>query len=108
MVISWSVEVGGCCSGGRSGAIRVLAWATTGPFAGDDDPLLEDLAAPHAPGLGPLQRGGEATLTHGAGVTQLLGLLELAWCVGEPQVGIRTSAGQLGDQSVDGGGRGRH
>jgi len=108
MVISWLVTVECLLFTRAIRRERRSAWTPAGPFAGDDGPLLEDLAAPHAPGLAPLQRGGEATLTHGAGITQLLSLLELAWRVGEPQVGIRTSAGQLGDQPLDGGVLSRH
>ena len=49
-----------------SGRHRVLARAATGPLAGDDGALDEELAAPDAPGLLALEGAGEALESGGA------------------------------------------
>src|SRR5690242_16551810 len=63
-------------------------------LTGDDDPLVEDLAAPDAPRLPPIDGRGQAALTDRAGRAQRLGLFQLDRALGEPQVGIARSAGQ--------------
>ena len=56
---------------------RVLARTATGPLAGDDDALDEQLAAPDAPGLPALERAGEALDACRAVPAEGLGVLDV-------------------------------
>ena len=69
-----------------SGGDLVLAGATPGTLAGDDDPLHEELTSPDAPRLGALQRTCQAGLPDGTGPAQRLRRLDLGRQLGEPQV----------------------
>ena len=79
---------------GVSGEVG-LAWPTAGPLAGDDHTVVEDLAAPYAPGLGPVEGSGEALHPDRAVDTQGLREFEFGRRVGEPQVWIEPAAGHF-------------
>ncbi len=67
---------------------RGLAGPATRTLARDDSAVLEDLAAPHAPGLLPGQRAVQASSLDRATSTKLLGPLQLTWRLGEPKVRV--------------------
>jgi len=77
-----------------SGGLLVLARAPTRTLSGDDYSLQEQLSAPDAPGLSPLQRTGEAEIADGAVQAQRLGELDVGRRLGEPQVRVVDSARQ--------------
>jgi hypothetical protein len=57
--------------------------------------LEEQLSAPDAPGLTPLQSSGEAEVPHGAVLAQRLGELDVGRRLGEPQLRVVDSARQV-------------
>ena len=73
----------------------LLARTATGPLARNDRATLEDLATPDAPGLGPLDRTGQALDPQRAVPAERLGQLELGRRVGEPQVRVELAARQV-------------
>src|SRR5688500_15003 len=72
----------------------LLARATAGPLARDDRATLEDLAAPDAPGLRPLDRTGQALDAQRAVPALRLGQLQLGRRLGEPKVRVVLPTGQ--------------
>ena len=73
----------------------LLARTATGPLARNHRATLEDLAAPDAPRLGPLDRAGQALDAQRAVPAERLGQLQLGRRVGEPQVRVELPAGQV-------------
>ena len=73
----------------------LLARAATRPLARDHRATLEDLAAPHAPGLVPLQRAGQARQADRALEAVALGELEVCRGLRESELRVLHSAGQL-------------
>jgi hypothetical protein len=72
-----------------------LPGPATWPLPRDDLAPLEDLAAPYAPGLGPLDRAGEALNPDRAIRAQGLRELKLGRSVREPQVRVEPPAGNV-------------
>src|SRR4051794_5325459 len=64
------------------------------PLPRDDGAAFEDLAAPDAPRLTPVQRAREAGVPDRAVTAQDFGLLELRRALGEPQLRVRLPARQ--------------
>src|SRR4051794_17330224 len=88
-----------------------LAGTTAGPLTRDHGTTLEDLAAPDAPGLVPLDRAGEALDAQRAVPAERLGQLQLSRGVREPQVRVELPTGQVCldvDAHVDRGQRQTH
>jgi hypothetical protein len=77
-----------------SGGLLVLARTPARTLAGDHHSLEEQLSAPDAPGLTPLQGSGEADVPHGALLAQRLGVLDVGRRLGEPQVRVVDSSGK--------------
>src|SRR3954454_23987171 len=86
----------GCCGGGGSrGVLRAdLARTSARALAGDDDPVVEDLAAPDTPRLTAVERAGQAGGPDGALAAEGLGLLQPGRALGEPQLGLLDPAPQ--------------
>src|SRR5689334_10566098 len=78
-----------------------LTRTATGPLARDDHAVVEDLAAPDTPGLGPLQSAREALDAYRAVAAERLGQLQLGRLVREPQVRVEPTARNLA-ADVDG------
>src|SRR4051812_25729575 len=90
----------------RLGRDLVLAWAATGPLAGDDDPLDEQLPSPYTPRLLPFDRAGQARRTDGAVGAQGLGVLDVGRRLGEEQLRVERPAGEQITERIDLGGPG--
>jgi len=78
----------------RSGSDLVLAGSATWALAGDHHSLKEQLTAPDAPGLTPLECAGEAECLDRALLAQSLGVLHVAGRLGEEQLRVVHSARQ--------------
>jgi hypothetical protein len=94
MVIRW-VSVGFCERGWSrvaSGCDGVLAGPATRTLARNHHALLEELTAPHPPGLAPFESAGEALGAHRAGGAQGLGELEVRRRLGEEQLRVALQA----------------
>src|SRR6478609_9844753 len=76
-----------------SGGDLVLARTSSRPLARNDDPLHEELAAPDAPGLAPLERTREALLECRAGPAERLRELDVRRALGEPELRVVLTAG---------------
>src|SRR4029450_10452202 len=72
-----------------------LAGTATGPLARNHGTALEDLAAPDAPGLVPLDRAGQALDAQRAVPAERLGQFQLGRGVREPQVRVELPTGQV-------------
>ena len=73
----------------------LLAGTATRPLARNNRTTLEDLATPHAPRLGALNRTGQALDLQRARPAEGLRNLEVSRGVGEPQVRVVLAARQL-------------
>src|SRR3954447_15019986 len=80
---------------GRSGGDVVLAGTSAGTLAGDDDSCDEELSAPHAPRLAPLERTRQTLHADGTSAAQGLGELHVARRLGEEELRVLTTARQL-------------
>src|SRR5438874_11852337 len=74
----------------------LLARTATGPLTRYDRATLEDLAAPHAPRLAPLDGAGQALHPERALRAEGLGQFQLGRGLGEPQVRVEGAARQVG------------
>src|ERR1700712_2695380 len=81
--------------GGRGDGRLVLAWTASRALAGDHHSLEEQLTAPDAPGLTPLEGCGQALDPDRAVLAQRLGELHVAGRLGEVQVRVVDPARQL-------------
>src|SRR3954467_11666561 len=72
----------------------VLAGTATRPLAGDDGALDEELSTPDAPRLTALEGTVEAERAHRAVDAQGLGVLHIAWRLGEPELRVVNPARQ--------------
>src|ERR1700722_12554200 len=73
----------------------VLARTSPRALTGDYRPALEDLTAPYAPGLAPLDGAEQARPTRRAALAQRLCPLEFSGRLGEPQVRVLNLARQI-------------
>src|SRR5690349_17956505 len=73
----------------------LLARTTPRPLTRYDGAMLEDLATPDAPRLGPLHGAGEALHPDGAVRAEGLGQFQIGRGLAEPQVGVEPAAGQV-------------
>src|SRR5829696_299701 len=68
--------------------LGLLAWAAAAPLPGDDHAVVEDLPAPDAPRLGPLDRAGEAGRLEWALPAVCLCQFKVGRQLGEPQLRV--------------------
>src|SRR3954452_21545418 len=73
---------------------HLLAGTTPRTLARDDDPALEDLAAPDTPGLAAVQGGGQTGRSNRALGAEALGTLQLRRALREPQLRVLDPARQ--------------
>src|SRR4051812_49319431 len=78
-----------------------LAGTAAGPLARHHNPLLEELATPHAPWLRALHCPGEALRLQRAAAAKGLGRLHSCWSVCEPELWIVLMAGDRPHGGVD-------
>src|SRR3954453_4920928 len=92
MVVGWWCGAAG--GAGRLGRHLVLAGSSAGALAGDHCSLQEQLAAPHTPGLPPLECAGQTLGTDRAVLAEGLGHLDVLRGLREEQLGVLASTRQ--------------
>ena len=97
-------------SGGREYPARIagLGRTATWPLPPDDPAVVEDLAAPDAPGFGALHRAGQASLPQRTGPAACLGQLQFGRPFGEPELRMTGLARQRAIQDRGRPGQRRH